>query len=365
MRDPSTTVVFGATFAVALVLSATVGIAAVPGPTHGLQVGSVLTGYVSPTNERVTLALLLGGMLHLPVSALSERPQAPPELEPLVRLVNVRPVTATGGFRSPVWCPTAAGLLAFIGHDGTYTFDVVTGRVEKRSTTIAGPFFVWADDDQGLVFRSVDDQGDMRIDHISLLTGDVITLAASADLTLPQRVSRGVAYRDSTRLRKAVAASNVPAASITPEDVFAYQSGDNIYLVTGGRAAAITHSPGQFFLPWLSPDRTKVLFQELSTGLYVYDLRTGVTTALGPGDDASWAPTGDLVVFEVTADNGHNITASNLFVADLTGRRVRLTDTTAIGRPMRPSWSSDGQHLAFDDSAGTLFVADVIRGERR
>jgi len=259
---------------------------------------------------------------------------------PAVRIVNVRAITQGGEFRNASWSPSAAGLLAFIGRDGTYTFDLATRRVVKRSSTIAAPFFAWTNDAKGLVFRIVDERGTMRMEQLSLVDGHVTTLATSTDLPLPRSVSRA------------------------PEDVFTYQSDDNIYLVNAGRTVAITQGGGQYFLPRLSPDGTKVLFQDVATGLYVYDIRTGGTTALGIGDDASWAPTSALVVFEVASDDGHNVTASELFVADLTGRRVRLTEAAAHLRPMRPSWSADGAHLAFD-AEGSIYVADVIRKEGR
>jgi dipeptidyl aminopeptidase/acylaminoacyl peptidase len=236
---------------------------------------------------------------------------------------------------------------------------VADKSLKNVSRTRAGYKFFWLRDSNALVYRWHTPNQPLQIQRLDLATGRVMTLAQADDLGLPQESGAGLLqFRDGAQVRLLDAATGQPA-SAGGQRLYAYQFRDDIYLHDNGQTRKLTKSDGQYFLPELSPDGQKVLYQDLTRGLYVTDLTSGVTTNLGKGNDPAWSPDSRFVVFAVTRDDGHNITAAELFVGDLTGRRRQLTNTPDL-LEMNPTWSPDGQFIAFDAN-GTIYRAAVAR----
>jgi Tol biopolymer transport system component len=111
----------------------------------------------------------------------------------------------------------------------------------------------------------------------------------------------------------------------------------------------------RYFGPVDSPDRRRVAFQGLATGLYVYDLDTGALTHVGAGTAPAWAPDSRRLAFERTTDDGQEIRTSSLWIwkAGAAAQEVFASDDV-IAR--RPAWSPDGRTLAFDDGRGAVYL---------
>lgn len=114
------------------------------------------------------------------------------------------------------------------------------------------------------------------------------------------------------------------------------------------------------FGPVLSPDETRVCYTVLAGGgsIAVAAADGSERRNLGYGSNPSWSPDGSWLVFEVTEDDGHVITGSDLFIAAADGsRRIRLT-----GAPERlerwPSWSPKGDRVVYS-AAGAIFMQNV------
>ncbi len=277
-----------------------------------------------------------------------------------VRLKDIQRITDFDGFTSPVWSPIDPKQLAFVGSDGTYVKSMSGGSVAKISGERARFKYIWTKDGDHLVFRERIDEQQLAIKALAIHTGEVNVLAQSSDLSLPQEMRPGILqYRDSNLHKRVGVAESTPTS--TNEAPFAYQFNDNIFVSTADGTKQITTDAGKYFLPQLSPDGAKVLYQEISRGLYVTDLLVGTTTYLGNGDDAVWSPDSTCVVFELTRDEDDKVVGSDLYLADLHGRRTQLTDTTDR-LEMRPAWSSDGKYIAFD-ADGAIYIATIMEGE--
>jgi len=105
--------------------------------------------------------------------------------------------------------------------------------------------------------------------------------------------------------------------------------------------------------PVISPDRTKVLYQQytgpgnLMTMNFDGSQKITVTTAYGAGD-AVWSPSGKMIAYSVEKDNGLAILEWDIYAinADGTGK-IKLTNS---GKKFasHPRWSPDGKKLVFD-----------------
>jgi hypothetical protein len=116
----------------------------------------------------------------------------------------------------------------------------------------------------------------------------------------------------------------------------------------------------QYFSPRLSPDGAAVLVtQSVGKGSRTWVVPVdGEARDLGEGTWGAWMPDSQRVLLAVVEGDGHQLTASTLFMVDVaTGVRTKLARTTAPLVTV-PAVSPDGKWMAFvDGRKGTVMVA--------
>jgi len=271
-------------------------------------------------------------------------------------LENVERITSVGEYINPTWSPNSTSI-AFTNDNGTFIFSLTDRKLIKLTNEVAGFKFFWTIDGKSIVYRTQINERVMVIKQIEIETGKVSTLTQSSNLGLPQEIQSGtIQYRE--RGVSKILRLSKPTDSKVP---FVYQQNDHIFVVINEIEKQITKEEGKYFLPKLSPNGSKILYQEILRGLYVTDLQHGITIYLGKGDDAAWSPDSKYIIYEITVDDGHSIVSSELYIADLYSQKIQLTNTPDLVE-MRPSWSPDGKYIAFDAN-GAIYLAEI--GQRK
>lgn len=216
------------------------------------------------------------------------------------------------------------------------------------------------------------DGSDLLVTGPQLRGLQLVSIAGGAPRTLTEEDEAGVharwngdgtvayrAARDGTRREQIVTRTGqVRAAPVLRQRAFAFTQNERVYAERNGQLREIG-SGDQFFGAVISPDGDKVVYQGLVTGLHVYTRSTGAVVSIGPGTAPAWSPDSKRVVFEVTEDDGHDLTASELYVYDVGADRAAPLTTSDSVIERRPSFSPDGASIAFDDNTGGLFVGKV------
>jgi Tol biopolymer transport system component len=124
-----------------------------------------------------------------------------------------------------------------------------------------------------------------------------------------------------------------------------------------GKKTGVFGEPGLHFFPRISPDGTRIAFDEYETGtqtsqVWVGDLSRGVQTRLtsSPGSNSSavWSPDGSRIAFQ--SDRKHQ---ADVYVRAATGTGADEAITDEDGQKIPTDWSRDGRFLAiFDREAG-------------
>ena len=276
--------------------------------------------------------------------------------------VSVMKVTDNASYAAPSWSPANDNELAITktSYEGIYLLSL-EGRQIRQLTEDrqAGYKFRWTRDGRHIAYRTRLGDRELQIRLLDVTTGGVTWASESGpDVGLPaeQGIS-AIAFRANNKKTTRRSLSSTPDARSHP---FAYQSDDQIYLSTTGEDKRISAAGDQCFLPVVSPDRGKVLYQEMSKGLCVYHVSSETTLCLGEGSSPCWSPDSRHIVYEVTRDDGHNLLSSDLYIAAWDGSWKSQLGPAPGGLKRRPSWSGDGRRIAFD-ADGAIYVGVLGR----
>jgi Tol biopolymer transport system component len=190
-------------------------------------------------------------------------------------------------------------------------------------------------------------------------TGAVRSLTDDAEAGVHATWSAsGIRYRAlRAGVRRDLAFGNDGVARVTAVAApIAFAKDDRMYVVDRANKLAQVGSGDRFFGAVVSPDGDKIVFQGLTTGLYLYIRTTGALRYIGPGTAPAWSPDGKRFAYEVTEDDGHAIVASDIYVYTLATDRAEPVTTTDAMIERRPSFSPDGSEVAFDDNTGGIHV---------
>ncbi|MDD5764797.1 MAG: hypothetical protein PHW79_00910 [Candidatus Marinimicrobia bacterium] len=109
----------------------------------------------------------------------------------------------------------------------------------------------------------------------------------------------------------------------------------------------------------LSPDKTKMLFTVAGGGTFITDLAGNVQVRLGKANAPKWSPDGKWIVYMVDEDDGHTMTASDIWAAASDGAlKVRLTETAA-DIEMYPAWSPAMDRIVFETFGGKIAYMNI------
>ena len=209
-----------------------------------------------------------------------------------------------------------------------------------------------------------------------LALGEPTVVVRGAGLHAPRFAADGAALvvrrTDGSHARVSLAERAIlPVAAEPAEPAVAggaaprvFAQADRVWVRSASGALRSIGAGDRFFAPVVSPDGARVAVLGLATGVWGYDLAAERLVHRGAGAEPAWSPDGTRVVFERTADDGHAMTASELYLWDApSARLVRLTTTARIER--RPTFSPDGRAIAFDDDAGGILIAPLVAREAR
>jgi Tol biopolymer transport system component len=192
------------------------------------------------------------------------------------------------------------------------------------------------------------------------LTGSIVQLTDEAEAGVHARWQRdgSIAYRAQRAgiRRDLVVTRTKRVSSLTVAKPVAFAQDDRMYVVDRTNQLVRIGSGDRFFGAVVSPDGDKVVFQGLTTGLYLYTRSTAALRYIGPGTAPAWSPDSARLAYEVTEDDGHDIVASELYVYEVGSDRVSAITATDRLVERRPSFAPDGVSLAFDDNTGGIYV---------
>jgi Tol biopolymer transport system component len=109
-----------------------------------------------------------------------------------------------------------------------------------------------------------------------------------------------------------------------------------------------------------SPDKDKVLFEIMGGNMYSMKIDGTDLTDLGKGNRPRWSSDSKKIIYMVTEDDGHNYTASDIYIINDNGTQKKNITSTGDLIEMNPCFAPDGKSIVFDvANDGSIYLMNI------
>ncbi len=273
---------------------------------------------------------------------------------------------ADGKFYHATYSPDGKKvLLTSVNYKGLWVMDVQTKKVSKITDEDGAGFeAVITEDGESVIYRADEFKNMMRFSSLkkkSLVGNSETLIEACARNIMPAKtltngkvlVRKANSFRAekvSKSLRK-VAEGNDIVAFIENTKIALYVNGEKKVLAPLGE--------GNYIWPSVSPAKDKILFTKAGEGTFICDLEGNVISEIGEASAPSWSNDGKWVVYMKDYDDGHVITASDIFVKSVDGQKEYQLTSSAKEHEMYPVWSPVAQKVIYNTIDGSIYQIEL------
>ncbi|MFC1682585.1 TolB family protein [Candidatus Zixiibacteriota bacterium] len=279
---------------------------------------------------------------------------------------------------SAVWSPDGSMLaLTQANSRGIYLMDAVSGQVETITEEVAAGYrFAWSADGRQIAYKAtVDPAAALKaVKLVDLRTGQITPLSQqSTDVGVPSLLPDGrfgftfegafLIVDAEGRVLETIPdiASNVATVSHDGQWILYNDRQDRIWAhhLTDGERFQATPDGRRFFNPVWSPTEPVAIVNELGGSFHLLDLQGANLLPLDNGNHYVWSADGRSILYDVTEDDGYNITAADIYVINRDGTGRAALTATAQELEMYPSCSRTDR-IAFSQPDGSVFTALMV-----
>ncbi|MFH1851946.1 MAG: hypothetical protein ABIA75_06340 [Candidatus Neomarinimicrobiota bacterium] len=256
-------------------------------------------------------------------------------------------------------------LLTKSNFQGLFEYHLETGDLKTvTDETGAGYQPAYSVDGQTIYYRTSvmnDRQNYFSLVRYNSATGEkIIVEAGKRDLSPPQNLASGsVVYTTDNEIREIeIAVRQKKAVCSTP---YAQIHESKSIRITAGEEAKVIQPKGNrmYLWPSVSPDSNRLLFTVAGMGTFISDLDGNILVELGQANVPSWSPDGKWIVFMRDIDDGHLITASDIYIANADGSSVMNITSTPNIIELYPNWSHEGSKIVCSTDDGAIYLINL------
>lgn len=275
--------------------------------------------------------------------------------------------TEESRYMAPQFSPDGEKILfTEFGYKGLWLYDLKQkALIQLNDYTGAGYEPAFTEDGKKVVFR-VDEYRDNR-KYSSLAIQAIGEKKANFLIRNVRRLSppvllknRSLVYRKNSDVCVYNFESKMETQSVTVQGIYGYVENQKIILIQDGTRQELAPLPSRDYI-WfsLSPDNTKMVFTIVGGDTYVTDAGGNILKVIEKANAPQWSPDGRWILFMTDEDDGHVITASEIWAYHLEkNRKIQITATKDI-HEMYPVWSPGMKQIAYQTDGGNIMIASV------
>ena len=249
------------------------------------------------------------------------------EADPFASLSEVK-VIAEGGFMAPLVSP-AGDRVAFTKrpYKGLFVMNLENGEIkEMTGESKAGYYPLWSATGDKISYR---------------VPGQKFTAVPQFTIDMAGKDAKPFSPHPNLRL---------------------LQKNDKILLKDANSVSEVSPGGDKFFAPVLSGDKKFIVYNGLKTGVSLYRIKDGTTINIGAGNHPTFSADGNYLVFYRPLDDGHTVTASEIFITDLNDanfRTAQLTDTEDV-KEKHPSMYKGALYYSADGKIYSAKIRELV-----
>jgi Tol biopolymer transport system component len=270
-------------------------------------------------------------------------------------------------FTAPQFSPDGGKILfSEAGFKGLWLYDISKKSLNQlNDLTGAGYEPVFSPDGQKIYFRTDNYIEYKRYSSLAMQTIDdkqVDYLAKDVRrLSTPALIDKQtVVYRQDKSLNAVNTGSKEKMLVKNVTDTYGFTEDQKIVLVSNGVRKEMTPvGKGNYIWLSLAPDKTKMLFTVAGGGTFISDLNGNILVKLGKANAPKWSPDGNWILYMVDKDDGHTMTASDIWAVTTDGvTKVQLTNTND-DIEMYPNWSPAMDKIVYETFGGKIAFINI------
>jgi len=276
-------------------------------------------------------------------------------------------------FMHPVWAPNGSKI-AFTGSNyiGLWVMDSDGNNpIQISDETAAGWGFEWSADSKSILSRVAKYEGYRRLNAVKIFniefnTVDQLTEFKTFMPGLPHWIESDNQILLFNKKQPEKIESNKFTEGLRQSDFpqfTCFLKGNKIAIYNNETSAINTINPlnaSGYLNPVISNNGEKIAFEVYGGNLHIMNLDGTNLVDLGIGYSPHWSPDNKNLVYAISEDNGHQFTASDIYIINTeTLEKVNITNTTDQ-LEMHPNWSPDGKSILFDElNSGMIYLLEL------